>query len=325
MQTLNPEGISSDKISKCKNLQGAEGACRGGKARTAAGAMCAGGRGERMDTLISGYRENRENLFQACGGDRAADRKGASGGFAQAVLAQGADAGMWGASSPGEMSMEEYKQYISQQIRHFPVHPSRRQENIYVVISEEGYEAMKNDPEYEAWVLNNLRSFYAQPGGYFGSGDKVYTDVYIGATKEECYAQTWRIPARTPRDRAEERRREAKIRLEKRLKKKRLQKQLRELAYRHQEYQRKLVKKLIEHRRELEEQNRRRYRKTEVKDKPDGSRVLEITTRQRYEIEKITERDILRVEQVLWDMQAEQERQRLELEKGYFCQFMHFC
>ena len=299
---LNLKVVSSDTIDKCKIMQSAR-------------------KGERMDTLISGYAGNRGNLFQTSGGEKSADRKSGSGSFVQAVLAQGADrAGMWEASSPREMTMEEYKRYISQQIRQIPIHPSRRQENISVVISEEGYAAMKNDPEYEAWVLDALREFYSRPGGYFGSADKVYTSIYIGGTKEESYAQTWRVPAGNYRDRAEERRREARIRLEKRLKKKRLQKQLAELAFKRQERQRKLVKKLIEHRMEIEKENRRRFKKTEIKDKPDGSRVLEITTRQK-DIEKIVERDIVRVEEVLWDMQMQQEVQRLEFEKINFRRF----
>lgn len=272
-----------------------------------------------MNTLISGYTENRGGLYQTCGGGRAADGKSTSGNFAQVVLAQGArDAGMWGMTSPDEMTMEEYKRYISQQISQIPIHPGRRQENISVVISEEGYAAMKNDPEYEAWVLNNLRSFFSQPGGYFGSADKIYTSIYIGATREESYAETWSVPARSPRDCAEERRREARIRLEKRLKKKRLQKQLVEIAYQRQERQRMLVKKLIEHRREIEKENRQRFKKTAVKDKPDGSRVLEITTRQK-DIEKIMERDIVRVEEVLWEMQMQQEAQLPENRVMQYC------
>lgn len=271
-----------------------------------------------MDTLISGYAENRGNLFQTSGGDRTVSRKSGSGSFAQAVLTQGADgAGGCVAASQGEMTMEEYKRYISQQIRQLPIHPGRRQENISVIISEEGYAAMKNDPEYEAWVLDNLRAIYSQPGGYFGSADKVYTNIYIGGTKEESYAETWSVPAGDYRDRAEERRREARLRLEKRLKKKRLQKQLRELFYQRQERQRKLVKKLIEHRSEIEKENRKRFKKEEIKDKPDGSRVLEITARQKN-IEKIMERDIVRVEEVLWEMQMQQEVQRLEFEKINF-------
>lgn len=275
-----------------------------------------------MNTWISSYTENKGSLFQACGGDRSGDTKSVSGSFAQMV--QGTEeSGIWGAASPGDMTMEQYKQYIAQQIRQFPVHPSRRNENIYVVISEEGYAEMKNDPEYEAWVLNNLRSFYSQPGGCFGTSDRVYTDIYIGAAKEDCYAQTWRIPARNPGERARERRREARLRLEKRLKKKRLQKQLREIAFQRQERQRKLVKKLVEHRREIEKENRQRWKKTAVRDKPDGSRVLEITTRQKN-IEKVMERDILRVEEVLWELQMRRERQRPEPEDGCLSQFQHF-
>lgn len=271
-----------------------------------------------MDTLISSYAGNRGNLFQTSGGDRSVSRKSVSGNFAQAVFTQEEDsAGMRGTKNPGEMTMEEYKRYISRQIGQIPVHPGRREENISVVISEEGYAAMKNDPEYEAWVLDNLRAIYSQPGGYFGSADKIYTNIYIGGTKEESYAQTWSVPAGNYRDRAEERQTEARNRLEKRLKKKRLQKQLRELFYQRQERQRKLVKKLIEHRSEIEKENRQRFKKAEVKDKPDGSRVLEITTRQKN-IEKIMERDIVRVEEVLWEMQMQQEVQRLEVEKINF-------
>jgi len=273
--------------------------------------------GERMDTLISSYTDNRGNLFQACGGEKPADRKGASGSFARAVLQGAEDAGIWGVTSPEDMTMDEYRQYISQQIRKMPVHPSRRQENISVVISEEGYAAMKADPEYEAWVLNNIRALYSQPGSFFGCTDKVYTSIYIGATKEESYAETWRVPVRSPRERAAERRMEARIRLEKRLKKKRQQKLLRELAFQRQERQRKLVKKLIEHRREIEKENRQRWKKSEVRDKPDGSRVLEITTRQKN-VEKIVERDIVRVEEVLWEMRMQKEIQRMEVEKYNF-------
>ncbi len=48
-------------------------------------------------------------------------------------------------------------------ISQIPMHPSRMQESISINISEAGFEAMKNDPEYEAWVLNDLRTGWAQP------------------------------------------------------------------------------------------------------------------------------------------------------------------
>lgn len=275
-----------------------------------------------MNTMISGYTENNGSFLQAYGDSKAGGADNTAVTFAQAMQRRGADsAAMQGMRSPQEMTMEEYKQYIAQKIRQIPVHPSRRNEYISVNISEEGYAAMKNDPEYEAWVLNDLRSAWSRPGFYFGSGDKVYTNIYYGATKEECHSDTWTVPSRSANDRARERREENRRRLEKRIKKQKLQKQLREIAFQRQQRQRALVKKLIQHRQEIEKENRQRWKKTALKDKPDGSRVLETTTKQKT-IEKITERDIIRVEEVLREMQLQQEMiQQRFFEDGNFYGF----
>lgn len=275
-----------------------------------------------MNTMISGYTENSGNLLQAYGDNRAAGAENAAATFAQAMQRRGAgSAAMQGMRSPQEMSMEEYKQYIAQKIRQIPLHPSRRNEYASVNISEEGYAAMKNDPEYEAWVLNDLRSAWSQPSFYFGSGDKVYTNIYYGAAREERRSDTWTVPNRNASDRARERREENRRRLEKRIKKQKLQKQLREIAFQRQARQRALVKKLIEHRQEIEKENRQRWKKSAVKDKPDGTRVLELTTKQKT-IEKITERDIIRVEEVLQKMQLQQEMiQQRFYEDGNFYGF----
>ena len=268
-----------------------------------------------MNTLVSGYTKNTENRVQAYADSRSAGTANVSGTFQQAVLNQRAEnAAAQGSTLAQRMTMEEYKQYISQQIRQMPVHPSRWQENISVSISEEGYTAMKNDPEYEAWVLENLRSALAQPGFCFGCTDKIYTSIYYGASKEECRSETWSVPSRSTSDRARERREENRRRLEKRLKKKRLQKRLAEEAFRRQERQRKLVKKLIEHRQEIEKGNRRRWKKTAVKDKPDGTRVLETITKQKT-VEKIFERDILRLEEVLQERQQETQLQEMRIQQ----------
>ncbi|MDE6925016.1 MAG: hypothetical protein K2P59_07110 [Acetatifactor sp.] len=278
-----------------------------------------------MNTMISGYTKSSGNSIQTYGDNRFAGTDNASATFAQAVQRRGTDnAAMQGMRSPQDMTMEEYKQYIAQKIRQIPIHPSRRNEYISVNISEEGYAAMKKDPEYEAWVLNDLRSAWARPGFYFGSGDKVYTNIYYGATREECHSDTWTIPSRNAGDRARERREENRRRLEKRIKKQKLQKQLREIAFQRQQRQRALVKKLIEHRQEIEKENRQRWKKTAMKDKPDGTRVLETVTKQKT-IEKITERDVIRVEQVLREMQLQQDmlNQRF-FEDGNFYGFQYW-
>lgn len=52
-----------------------------------------------------------------------------------------------------EMSMDEYKEYITDILGKIPFHASRPYDEEAIYISEAGWEQMKNDPEYEAWVL----------------------------------------------------------------------------------------------------------------------------------------------------------------------------
>ncbi len=101
------------------------------------------------------------------------------------------ETGKAGAVSTKDMTMEEYKQYIHDKISQIPMHPSRMQESISINISEAGFEAMKNDPEYETWVLNDLRTGWAQPDRWAGVCGGAYSAIYYGATKEECHAEMW--------------------------------------------------------------------------------------------------------------------------------------
>lgn len=101
------------------------------------------------------------------------------------------ETGKTGAVSTKDMTMEEYKQYIHDQISQIPMHPTRMSESISINISEAGFEAMKNDPDYEAWVLNDLRTGWAQPDRWAGICGGAYSTIYYGATKEECHAEMW--------------------------------------------------------------------------------------------------------------------------------------
>ena len=101
------------------------------------------------------------------------------------------ETGKAGAVSTKDMTMDEYKQYIHEKISQIPMHPTRMSENISIHISEAGFEAMKNDPEYEAWVLNDLRTGWAQPDRWAGVCGGAYSTIYYGATKEECHAEMW--------------------------------------------------------------------------------------------------------------------------------------
>ncbi len=122
-----------------------------------------------MNKMISNYTENGSKPLQTCGNVKATHTDNEASAFARTLQRRETDHAAQGVSCVRDMTMEEYKQYIAQKIRQFPVHPSRRNEYISVTISEEGYAAMKADPEYEAWVLNDLRSACALPVFCFGT------------------------------------------------------------------------------------------------------------------------------------------------------------
>jgi len=270
-----------------------------------------------MSAIITGYMSNNQNDFQTFIDGRASGTGGATETFAEAMGKKEAEtARFFGQSSVQTMSMEEYKQYIAQMIQRIPVHPSRRYETFFVNISEAGYAAMRKDPEYEAWVLNDLRANLAQPDFSCGNCGRTYTNIYYGATKEEHRTETWSTNFGNERNRFWERRMEQKRRLERRLRKKKIRKQLLELALQRQAYQRAIVKKLIEHRREIEKENRQRWKTKKIKDKPDGSRVLEITAKEKG-MEKLTELQLVRVEEVLQEIQWQQDI----LNQKYFEQY----
>lgn len=127
--------------------------------------------------------KNSSQSGSASFGDRVAEKSAGSRNVSET--------GKAGAVSTKDMTMEEYKQYIHDRISQIPMHPSRMQESISIHISEAGFEAMKNDPEYEAWVLNDLRTGWAQPDRWAGVCGGAYSTIYYGATKEECHAEMW--------------------------------------------------------------------------------------------------------------------------------------
>lgn len=102
-----------------------------------------------------------------------------------------ADNSKIGSVSAKDMTMEEYKQYIYSKISQIPMHPTREGESISVTISEAGFEAMKNDPEYEAWVLHDLQVGWSQPDKWSGICGGAFSTIYYGASKEECHAEMW--------------------------------------------------------------------------------------------------------------------------------------
>ena len=65
-------------------------------------------------------------------------------------------------SEKADMSMEAYRQTIREKISQMPLSTTRQMESISIQISDAAFERMKNDPDYEAWVLNDLREAFSQ-------------------------------------------------------------------------------------------------------------------------------------------------------------------
>lgn len=91
------------------------------------------------------------------------------------------------------MTMEEYKEYIYGRISQLPVHPTNMQDYVSVQISEAGLEAMKNDPEYEQWVLDSIRSNFNARDPWSGMCGAKYVILSFGAEKEQSHGESWRM------------------------------------------------------------------------------------------------------------------------------------
>lgn len=100
----------------------------------------------------------------------------------------GASAAMMDTS---KLNMEAYKKTIQEQISQMPLSSTRQMESISIHISDAAFERMKTDPEYEAWVLNDLREAFSQTNPWVPVCGGGYSVFYIGETKEECHAESW--------------------------------------------------------------------------------------------------------------------------------------
>ena len=90
--------------------------------------------------------------------------------------------------SKDEMTMDEYKQWFMNEMSGMPVSSWVRSSfsSGALIIKEEAFERMKNDPEYEKYVLNRVRSYYSASSGWSIGSNNVSYEV-IGASPEECY------------------------------------------------------------------------------------------------------------------------------------------
>lgn len=90
-----------------------------------------------------------------------------------------------------DMSMEEYRQAIRERISRMPLSATRQLESISVHISHGAFDRMKNDPDYEAWVLNDLQEAFSRSNPWVPAVGGGYSVFYIAETKEQCRAEGW--------------------------------------------------------------------------------------------------------------------------------------
>lgn len=171
---------------------------------------------------------DRINAGKADADRRSGDRAGADGVSAENVWAEkpnpggACTGGVYahkadgdGRCNPGrDMTLEEYTQYINGRISELDRSNYSRGNSVFIYISKEGFQAMYEDPEYEAWVMENIRSAYGfcrSRGGH----DGYHSAHFFGATKEEYRGQSWQFGCSKCE---QERRRELKLRRKKQLK-----------------------------------------------------------------------------------------------------------
>ena len=112
-------------------------------------------------------------------GDMAARLRTKRASSAQAVLEQ------------ADLSLDDYKQSIWKKISELPMSTSSRMQSISVQITDEGFEAMKNDPEYEAWVLDTLRRDFLFENPWTSVCGGGYVIHHFGAAKEQYHGESW--------------------------------------------------------------------------------------------------------------------------------------
>ena len=108
------------------------------------------------------------------------EEKRADAGFAGKVAEKGA-------VSPKDMTLDEYKAYFNEKMNSLYTHPSQRNMNDVIDITDAAYKRMQTDPEYEKKILDALAQNKAVN---FGGNIPVIAYMHIDDTWEKCYGYT---------------------------------------------------------------------------------------------------------------------------------------
>ena len=91
-----------------------------------------------------------------------------------------------------EMSVSEFREKMSTVIGNIPHHTTRPYDEETVMISEEGWENMKKDPNYAAWVVGYLKEDRSVSNPFFALGDKgCFCIQSFGASPAEYHGHSY--------------------------------------------------------------------------------------------------------------------------------------
>ncbi|MBR0171191.1 MAG: hypothetical protein IJQ21_00195 [Lachnospiraceae bacterium] len=85
------------------------------------------------------------------------------------------------------MSLSDYEGYVADKIASFRVSSTRAAGSQAIHISDDGLRAMQDDPEYEAWVLDNIERDLFAYDPWVQNGDTFKVDYY-GAHKSDYHS-----------------------------------------------------------------------------------------------------------------------------------------
>lgn len=90
-----------------------------------------------------------------------------------------------------EMSMDEYKAYFHALLDTVPYDPTRVNDQMMLTITDAGWEQMKKDPDYEAWILGYFVEDRSVRNPFYGWGGNggMFSIEHFGASIEEHHGQ----------------------------------------------------------------------------------------------------------------------------------------
>lgn len=96
-----------------------------------------------------------------------------------------------GAVSRDNITMSEYREYVLDRISSLPIDSSQALASHAIHITDEGFAAMQKDPEYEEWVVDQLRQNFAFKDPWTNVCGGSYHVHTFGATKEAYHGESW--------------------------------------------------------------------------------------------------------------------------------------